>query len=1037
MAPHGNSAGNNLHAHLVLMSKYNTWASSTLLSVISESLSEEQVTQTPSHGQSLRTELEELYVACATWYARLSGNAEDDILQRLQGRVSDRNDANANAPEPVTTSELVDAIKTQCSDYINFVSQLSFSAINSTFTYSEDSENGATDSAAPTETTAAEDDEAAAEDADGDGNNSGTMQTAGTGYTLVHVLNDATFRRGRMSVILASLGVEMPATSMRDFLPTEDSLEVDQRWHALLDFRSLLKQFSAITTTRADGSDMIKLHGPAADVAKCKAFLQAQAAKLEANYAEEAIEFDSRLHHVAAGPGGSVFSKFLAGTALAVIECTSASSGPDGVITIRGLPDAVKTIAAQVRQRVAELSEPGQTALATITPDFRTSFDTDMEKIVADVLSATGAKLELDVSATTAAPSASGGDSDDGAPVEPPSSRLSITGTRGEVLAAEAMLTRLQGVGSADEPTPSPFQGSFAFFPGGESGVLGGPLSDSELILEVHAPEEYHRFLIGARGATMKQIQNESGALIFFPNTKNAPVRVKPSSENVVTIVGSKEACDRAQALVLARIHDCVSDTGTGKDSAYLKLLRTRSPRQQRNSMGQHFPGDVQVHVPSELHGFVVGGRGFVLKEIQTESGARVFLPTTKTAPARARSAGKDVITIVGSQRACDIARSLVLARADDAENGRRSKEDSAYMALLSELRERGQTASSAKGNDGRKHGSMDAAEMNHMHEMMMMNSQIRPRIQDGEHFYIPTHGPTNAAMLHAMSVQVGESQGQYIEPGVLAQMNVDQQFVHHEGMPMHPHRHPLPIDARHNPWSDPMQQQGMNGHPHPHAHAMSHEQMVAAQAAQAEAAAQHNSASPQQAPPWSENDPPPTSWPSATGDELGAAAAWSAAPGHASLGHENFMQDPGMQHHHFAPHHNQMIADALYSQIMRDRQVRNEEIPGIVDLLNAMPMEGLQKCLEDPSYRHRMVQRCLQMQQHQRGTQPMHPGSPSPPPGVATNAQASGQLPAMASPTSPRSSKSPKQTSPTATNAPEFAPAAVGSPTTPSASAE
>ena len=31
----------------------------------------------------------------------------------------------------------------------------------------------------------------------------------------------------------------------------------------------------------------------------------------------------------------------------------------------------------------------------------------------------------------------------------------------------------------------------------------------------------------------MKQIQNESGALIFFPNTKNAPARVKPSSENV------------------------------------------------------------------------------------------------------------------------------------------------------------------------------------------------------------------------------------------------------------------------------------------------------------------------------------------------------------------------------------------------------------------------------------------------------------------------------------------------------------------------
>ena len=36
--------------------------------------------------------------------------------------------------------------------------------------------------------------------------------------------------------------------------------------------------------------------------------------------------------------------------------------------------------------------------------------------------------------------------------------------------------------------------------------------------------------------------------------------------------------------------------------------------------------GEVQLDVPAELHGFVVGGRGVVLKEIQTESGARVYV---------------------------------------------------------------------------------------------------------------------------------------------------------------------------------------------------------------------------------------------------------------------------------------------------------------------------------------------------------------------------------------------------------------------------
>lgn len=128
----------------------------------------------------------------------------------------------------------------------------------------------------------------------------------------------------------------------------------------------------------------------------------------------------------------------------------------------------------------------------------------------------------------------------------------------------------------------------------------------------------------------MKQIQSESGALIFFPNTKNAPPRVKPSSENVVTIVGPREACERAEALIVARLADCGTDNPTGKDSAYHGLLKIKGNRQHRHSLG-HFGGEVQVQVPSELHGFVVGGRGFVLKEIQTESGARVYLPTTKT----------------------------------------------------------------------------------------------------------------------------------------------------------------------------------------------------------------------------------------------------------------------------------------------------------------------------------------------------------------------------------------------------------------------
>jgi hypothetical protein len=136
------------------------------------------------------------------------------------------------------------------------------------------------------------------------------------------------------------------------------------------------------------------------------------------------------------------------------------------------------------------------------------------------------------------------------------------------------------------------------------AGITDLEVEAAEVILEVAAPEKFHRYLIGARGTTMKQIQNESGAMIFFPNTKNAPARVRPSSEDVVTIVGTNHACDRAQELILARVTDCHSDTGGSRDSAYLRLLHDMRERRQT----QEFAGEVQVKVASELHGFVVGG---------------------------------------------------------------------------------------------------------------------------------------------------------------------------------------------------------------------------------------------------------------------------------------------------------------------------------------------------------------------------------------------------------------------------------------------
>jgi hypothetical protein len=49
--------------------------------------------------------------------------------------------------------------------------------------------------------------------------------------------------------------------------------------------------------------------------------------------------------------------------------------------------------------------------------------------------------------------------------------------------------------------------------------------ADDCIVVEVDAPEKSHRYLIGMKGAAIKQIQSRAGAYVFFPNTKNAPLR--------------------------------------------------------------------------------------------------------------------------------------------------------------------------------------------------------------------------------------------------------------------------------------------------------------------------------------------------------------------------------------------------------------------------------------------------------------------------------------------------------------------------------
>eukprot|EP00039_Didymoeca_costata_P009152 m.121052 g.121052 ORF g.121052 m.121052 type:complete len:1040 (+) comp14379_c0_seq2:244-3363(+) len=641
--------GIGLLGHLRLLAKYHEWAFSVLLSSLHDHVNDEVYYGHTSGGMSVHTALCHFYHFIRTWYCRLTQESDDTLPYYLTDTAS-HNAASAN-PNPTrsqrplgspTRLDLVEKIKDQWLHLCNMLENFTEMDLNATFeyytptnTHSPADPHHATPTKVQTNSTTPP---------------NGAPTTAFRGSTVSHILSEASYHRGQLAAVLQQLGAPLPTTDLMSFLPAEDTISFDRRIQPFLNIAEIEGKLNISCQQDVNNisspTAVLILQGPSMAVREGKRQISAHTAALSKEYIEATLDTRTRVRSSLALPTQTDLETICAQITGVAVQLTESSR-----VNLRGMRSSV----AAAESAIMAFIERNNSNLCTqrldndVTPDLlRQVFGDQSGQYLQHIKTLIGPSLELM-------------DDDDGV--------LMLSGkSLDEVERAMSLLRQKINEGSSSKAAAH----------------TNGNHERDEIILEVHAPEQFHRFLIGARGATMKQIQTESEALLFFPNTKNAPAHVKPSGGNIVTVVGTKEACYRAERLIAARIEDCHKDTGGTRESAYSRLLHVM--REQRQIKA--FTGEVQVKVASELHGFVVGGRGFVLKEIQAESGARVYLPTTKTAPARARAVGKDVITIIGSEQACAIAMQLVLARAEDAENGRRSKEDSAYMSLLQQIRD-------------------------------------------------------------------------------------------------------------------------------------------------------------------------------------------------------------------------------------------------------------------------------------------------------------------------------------------------------------
>ncbi|GJQ75567.1 hypothetical protein Trydic_g17648 [Trypoxylus dichotomus] len=248
-----------------------------------------------------------------------------------------------------------------------------------------------------------------------------------------------------------------------------------------------------------DKRDIVKIRGPKEDVDKCHRYLQKLVKELnEASYQIEVPIF-KQFHKFIIGKGGGNIKKIREETQTKID--LPAEIDKNDVITITGKKENVEEAREKIRKIQDEL-ETIVTEEITIDPRFYNSLIGTKGKLIHSIMEDCGG-------VTIKFPIA-----------ESRSDKVTIRGPKEDVERAKQQLLDL-----ANERQLSSY------------------------VAEVRAKPQHHKFLIGKNGANIKKIRDSTGARVVFPTNDD-------EDNELITIIGKKDAVEQAKALLEASIRD-------------------------------------------------------------------------------------------------------------------------------------------------------------------------------------------------------------------------------------------------------------------------------------------------------------------------------------------------------------------------------------------------------------------------------------------------------------------------------------------------
>lgn len=143
-------------------------------------------------------------------------------------------------------------------------------------------------------------------------------------------------------------------------------------------------------------------------------------------------------------------------------------------------------------------------------------------------------------------------------------------------------------------------------------------------LVQVEVPYEFHRFIIGQKGAGVRQLMNDHDVNIKVPQSE--------LKSNVIIITGPPQNTEEAKKALLERVKDLELEKADREAKSY----------------------ELKVEIKPEYHPKIIGRKGAVITKLREDFDVNIQLP-------RKDSPDESIITITGYEKNATEAREAIL----------------------------------------------------------------------------------------------------------------------------------------------------------------------------------------------------------------------------------------------------------------------------------------------------------------------------------------------------------------------------------------